>query len=73
MKKFFNKAKSRAGALALRICTAVHNQRGDFYISDAVRVIIAVVLGALLLAAITLIFNDTVIPGITDAIRDLFS
>jgi len=53
-----------------RLATA--NQRGDFYISDAVKVIIAVVLGALLLAAITLIFNSTVIPRITDAIRSLF-
>ena len=38
---------------------ALSNQRGDFYISDAVKIIIAVVLGALLLAALTLIFNDT--------------
>ena len=34
--------------------------------------IIGVVLGALLLAALTLIFNDTVIPKITTAIEDLF-
>lgn len=73
MIKLFHKAKSRSGALVLRTNIAVHNQRGDFYISDAVRVIIAVVLGALLLAAITLIFNNTVIPGVTDAIKDLFS
>ena len=57
----------------LRTYTAVSNQRGDFYISDAVRVIIAVVLGALLLAAITLIFNGTVIPKITEVINNLFS
>ena len=52
---------------------ALSNQRGDFYISDAVKVIIAVVLGALLLAAITTIFNDTVIPRITTEIQNLFS
>ena len=51
---------------------AVVNQRGDFYISDAVKIIIAVVLGALLLAALTLIFNDTVIPRITREIEGLF-
>ena len=33
---------------------------------------IAVVLGALLLAALTLIFNDTVIPRITSEIEGLF-
>jgi hypothetical protein len=51
---------------------AILNQRGDFYISDAVKIIIAVVLGALLLAALTLIFNHTVIPSVTEAIEDLF-
>ena len=52
--------------------TAVTNDAGDFYISDGVRVIIAVVLGALLLAAMTLIFNGTVIPRITEEITQLF-
>ena len=37
-----------------------------------VKIIIAVVLGALLLAALTLIFNDTVIPRITQEIEGLF-
>ncbi len=60
-KNFFRKSK-----------LALYNQRGDFYISDGVKVIIAVVLGALLLGAMTLIFNDTVIPRITKAITDLF-
>lgn len=48
------------------------NERGDFYISDGVKIIIAVVLGALLLAALTAIFNDTVIPRITSEIEALF-
>lgn len=47
--------------------------QGDFYISEGVKVIIAVVLGALLLAAMTLLFNGTIIPKITQAITDLFS
>ncbi|WP_444643144.1 DUF6133 family protein [Caproiciproducens sp. R1] len=51
---------------------ALCNQRGDFYISDGVKVIIAVVLGALLLGAMTMLFNDTIIPKITKAITDLF-
>lgn len=51
---------------------ALSNQRGDFYISDGVKVIIAVVLGALLLGAMTMLFNDTIIPKITKAITDLF-
>ena len=50
MKKFTSCIRSKADSLALRARMALSNQRGDFYISDAVKIIIAVVLGALLLA-----------------------
>ena len=49
------------------------DEAGDFYISDGVKIIIAVVLGALLLAALTNIFNGTVIPRITQEIQRLFN
>ncbi len=68
MKKFINKLKKRGS----RIKEAVLNERGDFYISDAVKVIIAVVLGSLLLLAMTGLFNDTVLPRITSEIEGLF-
>ena len=73
MKKFTSCIYNKANSLVLRARTALSNQRGDFYISDAVKIIIAVVLGALLLAALTLIFNDTVIPRITQEIEGLFA
>lgn len=73
MKKIINFIHRKADRLVYRTCAALSNQRGDFYISDAVKIIIAVVLGALLLAALTAIFNGTVIPKITQAINDLFS
>lgn len=72
MKKFTSCICNKANALILRARMALSNQRGDFYISDAVKIIIAVVLGALLLAALTLIFNNTVIPRITKEIEGLF-
>lgn len=72
MSKVFNHLRGKAAALSTKARLAVSNQRGDFYISDAVKVIIAVVLGALLLAAITAIFNDTVIPRIIQEIQRLF-
>lgn len=72
MEEITNQLSSKTNWLKSRIQTSLSNQRGDFYISDAVKIIIAVVLGALLLAALTLIFNDTVIPKITQEINDLF-
>jgi len=72
MKKAMNQLHNKTYQLISRSRHALSNQRGDFYISDAVKIIIAVVLGALLLAALTLIFNDTVIPRITREIESLF-
>lgn len=72
MKRMILKLNRTATRFMLNTRAALSNQRGDFYISDAVKIIIAVVLGALLLAALTLIFNDTVIPRITREIEALF-
>lgn len=73
MSKLFQRIAARANNLVFRMRIVLGNQNGDFYISDGVKVIIAVVLGALLLSAMTLIFNNTVIPKITEAINDLFN
>lgn len=73
MRKITTCIRNKTNHVINRARMAVCNQRGDFYISDAVKIIIAVVLGALLLAALTLIFNDTVIPRITREIEGLFS
>lgn len=72
MHKFVNKLSVKAAITANRVKNTLQNERGDFYISDGVKIIIAVVLGALLLAALTAIFNDTVIPRITREIEALF-
>lgn len=73
MRKAIQTLKTRAAAPAVRAKMILKNEAGDFYISDGVKIIIAVVLGALLLAALTAIFNDTVIPRITREIEALFS
>ena len=49
------------------------NDDGDFYISEGVKVIIAVILGSLLITAMVALFNSQIIPGIQDKITDLFS
>lgn len=73
MKKAIRNMTARTQTAILRAKNYIFNERGDFYISDGVKIIIAVVLGALLLAALTAIFNDTVIPRITREIEALFN
>lgn len=73
MRKFVNSVKAKVFSATECARGVLANDRGDFYISDGVKIIIAVVLGALLLAALTAIFNDTVIPRITKEIEGLFN
>ena len=49
------------------------NEDGDFYISEGVKVIIAVILGSLLITAMVALFNSQIIPGIQDKIEGLFN
>lgn len=82
MKKFenlFHNAKTHTRSALTRMVTGaeygkaiLRGDAGDFYISDAVKIIIAVVLGALLLLALTTLFNNTVIPRLTREIEGLF-
>lgn len=72
MRKFTKTIKTKTSIMTFRAGRILKNEAGDFYISDGVKIIIAVVLGALLLAALTAIFNDTVIPRITHEITELF-
>ena len=72
MRKILNNTKVKATGAINRAKNVLNNDRGDFYISDGVKIIIAVVRGALLLGALTGIFNNTVIPRITQEITELF-
>ncbi|MBR4083271.1 MAG: hypothetical protein IKK33_03190 [Lachnospiraceae bacterium] len=72
MKKLMLTAKVKTIVAINRAKAVLKNERGDFYISDGVKIIIAVVLGALLLAALTALFNNVVIPRINTEITNMF-
>ena len=55
------------------IKAVTENQRGEFYLDKVIGMIIAVVLGGLLLAGLYALFNNTVLPGLTDKIQSMFS
>jgi hypothetical protein len=58
---------------AISVRTAVSNQSGEGYIDTAVKILIAVVLGALLLAGLYLLFGEVVMPTLNQRIRDMFN
>ena len=46
---------------------------GEGYVDTAIKILIAVVLGALLLAGLYALFGDVVMPTLTQRIQDMFN
>ena len=49
------------------------NRRGEVFTATAVKVIIAVVVGGVLLAGLYALFNTTIIPTLTAKISQMFN
>lgn len=62
-------AKERALKLKARLCET----NGEGYVDTAVKIIIAVVIGGLLMAGLVLLFNSTIFPSVTEKVNDLFN
>ena len=73
MKKLWNKIKDKANELAIRTRTAVDNAKAEGYVDSGVKILIAVVIGALLLAGLYALFNTTIMPTVTTKIQQLFN
>ena len=73
MKRFMKNVNNFAVRQAIRADKALRNNKGEGYIDTAVKILIAVVLGALLLAGLYALFGDVVMPTLTQRIRDMFN
>ena len=68
-----SKVSEKVNALATRAKCALDNVRAEGYVDSGVKILIAVVIGALLLAGLYALFNTTIMPTVTQKITDLFS
>jgi len=73
MKKIINTITNKFNALAVRTQTAIANTRGEGYVDSGVKILIAVVIGALLLTGLYTLFDDTIMPTVTTKIQNLFN
>ena len=72
MKKLINKVKNTTNKLTGKAICAVSNNRGDGTVSQAITISISVVLGALLLAGLYLLFNEIILPTLSERIQQMF-
>ena len=73
MKKIINSIKNKFNSIAVRTQTAIANTRGEGYVDSGVKILIAVVIGALLLSGLYTLFDDTIMPTVTTKIQNLFN
>ena len=73
MKKIINSITNKFNTLAVSAKTAIANSRGEGYVDSGVKILIAVVIGALLLSGLYALFNTTIMPTVTSKITELFN
>lgn len=84
IKNMISKAKNAMNHMAVKASTffmvqknkmrlAVANNSGENYIDSAVKILIAVVLGGLLLAGLYALFGDVVMPTLKTKIQEMFN
>ena len=73
MKNFMKKIQSKCQYAAASVQTAIVNKKAEGYVDSGVKILIAVVIGALLLAGLYTLFNTNIIPTLTTKINGLFN
>ena len=72
MKKLINSIRNKCTAMNARAEVAIANVKAEGYVDSGVKILIAVVIGALLLGLLYGLFNDTIMPTVTERIEGLF-
>ena len=73
MKKIITTIQNKLSTIATRTKTVLANNRGEGYVDTGVKILIAVVIGALLLAGLYTLFNTTIMPIVTSKVTELFN
>ena len=69
----FQKIKNKVNSIAIKAHTAFASKKAEGYVDSGVKILIAVVIGALLLAGLYALFNTTIMPTVTSKVQGLFN
>ena len=59
--------------LAVRSNTMLAANRGENFVDSGIKILIAVVIGALLLGGLYALFGETIMPTVTEKVKDMFN
>ena len=73
MKNFMNKIQAKANSLAIRAKNTIENVKAEGYVDTGVKIIIAVVVGAVILGGLYALFNGVILPRLNTEIGEMFN
>ena len=73
MKRMIQKAKYHAANMIFTARGVLTDDSGEGAVDIGIAILIAVVLGALVLAGLYALFGNTILPTLTQKIKDMFS
>ena len=73
MKNFMSKIQAKANSLAIRAKTTIENVKAEGYVDTGVKIIIAVVVGAVILGGLYALFNGVILPRLNTEIGEMFN
>jgi hypothetical protein len=73
MKKLITRVKNQLTCKLLTVQPLLHSQRGEGFVDTAIKILMAVVIGALLLAGLYALFGEQVLPILKQRIIDMFN
>ena len=73
MKKFIRRIADKASSIACSAQMMLRSKKAEGYVDSGVKILIAVVIGALLLGGLYALFNSNIMPTVTRRVTDLFN
>ena len=73
MRKFFAKVKAAATEKAAQAVILIESTRAENFVDSGIKILIAVVIGALLLGGLYALFGDTILPTLTSKVTEMFN
>lgn len=73
MKNFISKIKNKVNSLAIRAKTTVESVKAEGYVDTGVKIIIAVVVGAVILGGLYALFDTVILPRLNTEIQNMFN
>lgn len=68
-----SKVRTAANKAFINVKNTLSSVKGEGYVDSGVKILIAVVIGALLLAGLYTLFNTTIMPNVSTKISNLFN